>query len=432
MYGLSVGISHVGESLPDPVYALLSGLNAATVGIIALAAVGLAERAITDKLTRILVLLGGALGMLYTSLWYYPVLMLGAGLTTMTWDLRWPHQILGTLRGRVTRRKKRKTGVTEMEEGSSPSDSQLHSWIEKPLPLTPLMSQSSLPEINQKPIPLRNRPVALSKFAIFPAAKTSSHPLSANSNATSFPPRPSNPSKPTRIPTLLSWPLSALLLTLFFVSFLPLLILRSHLPPLLSIFTSLYTAGTLVFGGGPVIIPLLRSSFAPDIISPRDFLLGLAIIQSFPGPNFNFAIYLGALAVKSQGTTGAVGALVAFVAIFTPGLVVVLAVMGLWRFVDGRKWFLASLRGVNAAAVGLVFTAVWKLWEMGLVGKGGAKDGGGPMGNIGQGAPLGGDPWLVAITAGAFVGGKWFGMAPPVAILLGGVCGVVRWAVFEK
>ncbi|KAL8754478.1 MAG: hypothetical protein Q9184_005104, partial [Pyrenodesmia sp. 2 TL-2023] len=83
MYGLSVGIAHVGDTLPAPVYALLSGLNAATIGIIALAAVNLAGRAITDQLTRILVFLGGALGMLYTALWYYPVIMVGAGLATM-------------------------------------------------------------------------------------------------------------------------------------------------------------------------------------------------------------------------------------------------------------------------------------------------------------------------------------------------------------
>ena len=69
MYALAVGVGHIGNTLPVSVYALLSGLNAATVGIIALAAVRLAERAITDKMTRILVYLGGALGMLYTALW---------------------------------------------------------------------------------------------------------------------------------------------------------------------------------------------------------------------------------------------------------------------------------------------------------------------------------------------------------------------------
>lgn len=64
MYGFSVGVSHIGESLPRQVYALLSGLNAAIVGIIALAAVQLAQKAITDKLTRILVFLGATAGLM--------------------------------------------------------------------------------------------------------------------------------------------------------------------------------------------------------------------------------------------------------------------------------------------------------------------------------------------------------------------------------
>ncbi|KAL3420544.1 chromate transporter [Phlyctema vagabunda] len=83
MYGLSLGVSQIGDTLPGPVYALLSGLNAATVGIIALAAVQLAQKAITDKLTRLLVCFGGIGGMLYTALWFYPVLMLVAGLVTI-------------------------------------------------------------------------------------------------------------------------------------------------------------------------------------------------------------------------------------------------------------------------------------------------------------------------------------------------------------
>jgi chromate transport protein ChrA len=59
MYGLSLGVQHMSEILPDPAYALLSGLNAATVGIIAVSAMQLARRAVTDPLTRLLVLFGG-------------------------------------------------------------------------------------------------------------------------------------------------------------------------------------------------------------------------------------------------------------------------------------------------------------------------------------------------------------------------------------
>ncbi len=79
MYGLAVGVSNISDTLPRIVYALLSGLNAATVGIIALAAVQLAEKAITDRLTRLLVFLGAAAGLLYNALWYFPLLMLIAG-----------------------------------------------------------------------------------------------------------------------------------------------------------------------------------------------------------------------------------------------------------------------------------------------------------------------------------------------------------------
>ena len=69
MYALGVGIGKVTNTLPAPAYALLSGLNAATVGVIALAGVKLAQRAVTDKITRLLVFLGGVMGMLYTALW---------------------------------------------------------------------------------------------------------------------------------------------------------------------------------------------------------------------------------------------------------------------------------------------------------------------------------------------------------------------------
>ncbi|KAL8931348.1 MAG: hypothetical protein Q9216_007224, partial [Gyalolechia sp. 2 TL-2023] len=393
MYALSVGISHVGETLPDPVYALLSGLNAATVGIIALAGVNLANRAITDPLTRILVFLGGALGMLYTALWYYPVVMAGAGLTTMIWDLRWPHTIaryLVRLCRRLFSRSRKDRSVPDAEAGfdSWPEATSGNSSLNKPLPPAPQNSKTSkassvtvteVPEPQSHPVP-----VPLSKFAIKPTES----------------PTPNDPiTSPSTFPTLLSLKLGSSILALFTLSFLtiillPILLPAASLPRPFSLFSSLYLAGTIIFGGGPVVIPLLREYIvAPGWVSPRDFLLGLAIIQSFPGPNFNFAVYLGALATRGTATPGFVGALVAFLAIFAPGTIIVLGFLGVWVRLQGRVWFRGVLRGVNAAAVGLVFTAVYKLWEIGLVG--GGRGGG-------NGAPLGGDPWLVAVTAGAF------------------------------
>lgn len=105
-------------------YALLSGLNAATVGIIALAGVQLSQKAITDKLTRILVFLGATAGMLYNALWYFPLLMAAGGTAAIVWDYRWGHKLFGRLR-RDTEANDRDhevaMGTVEMNEGF-PSD----------------------------------------------------------------------------------------------------------------------------------------------------------------------------------------------------------------------------------------------------------------------------------------------------------------------
>ncbi|KAF8631564.1 hypothetical protein AX15_002317 [Amanita polypyramis BW_CC] len=90
MYGLSLAVQRIGTPLPSPVYALLSGLNAATVGGIALSAVRLARKAITDHLTHALVLLAACAGLCYNTLWYYLVLIFLGGLSTLLWDSRGP------------------------------------------------------------------------------------------------------------------------------------------------------------------------------------------------------------------------------------------------------------------------------------------------------------------------------------------------------
>lgn len=112
MYGLSLGVQHMNEILPAPVYALLSGLNASTVGIIALAAVQLAEKAIRDKLSRIQVILGACAGLCYNALWYFPLLLVLGGLATVIWD-GWMSQKIGKLRVALKRRRRNPHGVAE-------------------------------------------------------------------------------------------------------------------------------------------------------------------------------------------------------------------------------------------------------------------------------------------------------------------------------
>lgn len=406
MYGLSVGIVRVGSTLPNPVYALLSGLNAATVGIIALAAVRLSERAITDKVTRFLVYLGGIMGMLYTALWYYPIIMCGCGLTTLVWDLGYVHAI-GNFLKHIQRKPPEEKSIQEkiisdLERGYWGNKSRSSQGLWKPLPPPPAYS---------------TRDTAYSDGAF--------------RNPRLVPPRPtpsdsiSQHKAPPGDFGSMTWKVGTAIIVFFLVTFVLTLIIhavKTRPSHSFSLFSSLYLAGTIIFGGGPVVIPLLREYIVtPGWVSPRDFLLGLAVIQAFPGPNFNFAVYLGSLAVAGTAVPSYLGALIAFVAMYAPGLFIVVGFTGLWRILRDKAWFLAVLRGVNAAAVGLVFTAVYKLWQIGYL-----------TAAVQSGSPLGTDPWLVAITATAFVGGAWFKMSPPVAILLGGAMGVARYGLVNR
>jgi chromate transport protein ChrA len=384
MFGLSLGVSRIGNTLPSPVYALLSGLSSATVGIIALAAMQLAEMAVTDQLTRALVFLGGAGGMLYSSLWYYPALMMASGMATLIWDLR----LLQRLYTCVLRKQKpvvpksHRRSVCEMqaEANLNVTDDDLQRFIyTRTLFIGDIEGSARDPlEESKDSLGIQQREFELN---------------------------------------VLSWRVGSCILALFALSIVTVVVLRAFLlnPARdIALFQNLYLAGTIIFGGGPVAIPLLKEYIVTEgWVSQRDFLIGLALIQAFPGPNFNFAVYLGALATAGTSVPSLAGALIAYFAIFLPGILIVTGIMGLWKVLRSKTWLRSLLRGVNAGAVGLVFTAVYKLWEIGAISP-----------EYSGGQPLGSDPWWVAITAIAFVGGCWFGLEAPFAILLGGCMGL--------
>lgn len=117
MYAFSLGIRNISETLPKPVYALLSGLNASTVGIVALAAVQLAEKAICDRLSRILVILGACAGLCYNALWYFPVLMVVGGLVTAIYD-GWMYRLVRRVRI-AWKNRVRRSRPEEPEEGQN-------------------------------------------------------------------------------------------------------------------------------------------------------------------------------------------------------------------------------------------------------------------------------------------------------------------------
>ncbi|KAK0618922.1 chromate transporter [Immersiella caudata] len=184
----------------------------------------------------------------------------------------------------------------------------------------------------------------------------------------------------------------------------------------------MFLAGTIIFGGGPVVIPLLREYIVSEgWVSQRDFLIGLALIQAFPGPNFNIAVFLGSLTAKNVGLNPALGAMLAWVGIFGPGMVLVHGTMGVWGAVRGRRWVRAVLRGVNAGAVGLIYTVVYRIWEVGLLDE-----------RAQQGRSLGDDPWWLVVAATNYVFGRWYRVSPPVTIISGALMGLVRYQIVSK
>jgi chromate transport protein ChrA len=204
---------------------------------------------------------------------------------------------------------------------------------------------------------------------------------------------------------------------LFLASFLVVMVIRGTVENrslIFDVFSNMYLAGTIIFGGGPVVIPLLRSYVVdPGWVSPRDFLLGLAIIQAFPGPNFNFSVYLGALALASTGTPTVFGGMLSFFGIFFPGLILTVGVQSIWQVMRTKAWALSLLRGINATAVGLVFTAVYRLWEIGYLTP-----------ESSDGTSLAREPWWVVVATLTYAETAWFGVPPAVAIIFGAVLGL--------
>lgn len=129
-----------------------------------------------------------------------------------------------------------------------------------------------------------------------------------------------------------------------------------------------YRAGSLVFGGGHVVLPLLERAFVPTgWISADAFLAGYGVAQAVPGPLFTFAAFLGA----AQGIppTGVVGAAVALVMVFLPGLLLIYGMLPFWDGFRRRPAAQAALRGVNAAVVGILLAALFDpIWTSSVRG----------------------------------------------------------------
>jgi chromate transporter len=136
----------------------------------------------------------------------------------------------------------------------------------------------------------------------------------------------------------------------------------------LLVFDSFYRAGSLVFGGGHVILPLLRAEVVPPgWIADDVFLAGYGAAQAVPGPLFTFAAYLGT--VIHGGPHAWLGGLWCLLAIFLPAWMLIGGALPFWHLLRGRAWAQAGLRGANAAVVGVLLAALYQpVWVEGVTG----------------------------------------------------------------
>jgi len=453
MFALSLGVQRISDTLPEPAYAFLSGLNASTVGIIAVAAVQLAEKCIKDQLARILVIFGACAGLCYSALWYYPVLVVAGGMTAVTWDL-WLGRKVRKLKQQWEARRRRaadKAAAAEDEaaaitvsDGSNPLVGKSESIeLRAPEPAATTDAKPNATLVHRRQVQPGQDPIVSTSAA----AESSARPIAPSQSTTVCAHQAPHPQAKQAAQASKSYygvsvRTGLLVLAAFTISFITILVTRSQLiheyRPL-SLFANMYLAGTIIFGGGPVVIPLLREYVVyPGWVSARDFLIGLAIIQAFPGPNFNFSVYLGALAVAGASTSNTtanafLGATLGFIGIFLPGLVFAISSQGLWAKLRSRPLFLALLRGINATAVGLVFTAVYRLWEVGyLTNESVAGSAESVQGGRVSGRSLADEPWWVVVAVLTYATNKWFGVPAAAGIASGGVLGLGWWGATQR
>jgi len=154
------------------------------------------------------------------------------------------------------------------------------------------------------------------------------------------------------------------------------LVLLLGLPPLaaasgnelLMAISGFYRTGSLVFGGGHVVLPLLQvETVVPGYVSPENFLAGYGAAQAVPGPLFTFAAYLGS--VMTIGPSAPITGMLCLVAVFLPSLLLVGGLLPLWEQMQTNTALRRALAGTNAAVVGLLGAALYRpAWTGSIAG----------------------------------------------------------------
>ncbi|CAD6898594.1 unnamed protein product [Tilletia laevis] len=431
MGALGVGVRRMPDELPEIVLALLSGLNAAAVGLIALAAYQLSLNCITDHLTRLVLM--------------YPILIVTGGLLTLSFDNR--HLALTPIKKAFHKRSER--AKRNAQRSSAPSTTPGADAITPDIELTALPQHTNSnglrPESpgnmsTKSGASTRQRHVGANASLATPTAEESTQsPTGAISGPLSPPGSPIiRPAADARVGQdqeeaeteakfmVLSHKAAFGLFFFFLVFVVTILVVRANLdlvPRSFDFFTNMVIAGLIIFGGGPVVIPLLRSYVVQTgWISDRDFLIGFAILQAFPGPNFNFAVFCGVLAVN---TNPALGAFLGWLGIFSPGIILKLALLPLYSKFRKHPSVRSTLRGLNAAASGLVFSATYQLFIVGYIYQSAA----GSRDQKTMSGSLTSDPFWTVVVAGSFVASQFFSSPPWLSIAGGAVAGLAWYGV---
>lgn len=169
------------------------------------------------------------------------------------------------------------------------------------------------------------------------------------------------------------------------------------------LFENFYRNGSLIFGGGQVLIPFLNTEFVEfkGYLSSEEFLSGLAMVQTVPGPVFSVSSFVGALSVRDLGIGGQILAgFISACGIFLPGTFLIFFVIRFWDSLKTYRVVRASLEGINAASSGMVIAAAFILFE-----------------------PIQGSVIDVSVVAGTFLILVFTKIPPPFIILAGLIAG---------
>jgi chromate transporter len=153
--------------------------------------------------------------------------------------------------------------------------------------------------------------------------------------------------------------IGAVFLTLFFAFLFFLPMIRSLYPEqTLKLFDSFYRSGSLVFGGGHVVLPLLQAEVVANGWVTNDlFMAGYGIANAVPGPLFTFAAYLGS--VSSSDPNGWTGGFICLISIFLPSFLLIIGTLPFWEKMRSIPKIRQAILGINAAVVGILLAALY-------------------------------------------------------------------------